>query len=247
MLQRIVPSYVVAVETFKDNGDAALFPQERAIVERAVEKRRREFETGRTCARQALQRLGRPAAPLLQGRHGEPCWPVGVVGSITHTQGYRAVAVAEAIQAAAIGIDAEPNEPLPGTLLQSVGLPEERADVESLTSTFPGVSYDRLLFCAKEAVFKSWFTLTGRPLGFDDIRIRLEPRIWSGTFTAELRNDADAGTRIAGRWLLARNLLATSVIIAVNQRSLRAPGAADHRRGGAQVQVVDVEPAPRDR
>lgn len=219
LLQRIMPSFVVTVDTFEDTGGAALFREERAVVERAVDKRRREFETGRTCAREALQRLGRPPAPLLPGRHGEPCWPAGIVGSITHTQGYRAVAVSETAHAAAIGIDAEPNEPLPGTLLWSIGLPEERADVATLLRAFPGVCYDRLLFCTKEAVFKSWFSLTGRPLGFDGMVIRLEPGPWSGAFTAGLRTATDAGTRLTGRWLLAQNLLLTSLVIAASPPS----------------------------
>lgn len=230
LLQRIVPSFVVTVDTFEDTGGAALFLEERAVVARAVEKRRREFETARTCARQALQRLGRPAAPLLPGRHGEPCWPAGIVGSITHTQDYRGVAVSETAHAAAIGIDAEPNEPLPGTLLWSVGLPEERADVATLLRAFPGVCYDRMLFCAKEAVFKSWFTLTGRALGFDDMVIRLETGPWSGAFTASLRTPPDAGTRLTGRWLLAQNLLVTSLVITAPQPS-PASDPVIHRAG----------------
>ena len=97
------------------------------LVARAVDRRRAEFTTVRTCARIALGRLGLPPAPLLTGSKREPLWPAGVVGSITHCDGYRAAAVARASEVAAIGIDAEPHDPLPDGILDRVTLPAERA------------------------------------------------------------------------------------------------------------------------
>ena len=218
MIWRILPSYVVSVDAFEDAVDGVLFPDEAAVVEHAVEKRRREFTTGRVCARKALQRLGRPAAPLLPGPHGEPQWPSGTVGSITHCHGYRGVAVGETARAASIGIDAEPNEPLPDTLLDSISLPRERADVAKLERNYPGVRWDRLLFCAKEATYKTWYTFTGAWLGFDAAEIHLEPREWTGTFTARFLGDAPEFDGVAirefsGRWMLGRELLLTAIVV----------------------------------
>jgi 4'-phosphopantetheinyl transferase EntD len=105
----------------------ALLPEEEVLVARAVGQRRAEFTTVRTCARIALGRLGLPPAPLLSGPKREPLWPAGVVGSITHCDGYRAAAVARASEVAAIGIDAEPHDPLPAGILDRVTLPAERA------------------------------------------------------------------------------------------------------------------------
>ena len=79
----------------------------------------------RTCARIALGRLGLPPAPLLSGPKREPLWPDGVVGSITHCDGYRAVAVARADQLASIGIDAEPHAELPAGILARIALPAD--------------------------------------------------------------------------------------------------------------------------
>ena len=66
LLRQIAPAAVRCTEVFADPPDAALFPEEEAYVARAVEKRRREFTTGRWCARAALQQLGIAPAPLLR-------------------------------------------------------------------------------------------------------------------------------------------------------------------------------------
>lgn len=81
-------------------------------------RRQREFATARSCARTALARLGVPPVPVLASPRGAPRWPAGVVGSITHCDGYRAAAVAYTRDVVSLGIDAEPDEPLPndGTL-----------------------------------------------------------------------------------------------------------------------------------
>ena len=59
------------------------------------------------------------------GAKREPLWPAGVVGSITHCDGYRAAAVARATDLATVGIDAEPHEPLPDGVLAAIALPAE--------------------------------------------------------------------------------------------------------------------------
>jgi len=50
VLERVLPTGVAVVST-RDDRDASLHPEEEAAVERAVEKRRREFTTARACAR----------------------------------------------------------------------------------------------------------------------------------------------------------------------------------------------------
>jgi 4'-phosphopantetheinyl transferase EntD len=230
MIRRILPPYVSYAESFDDVTDEALFPEEAVVVAHAVDKRRREFTTGRVCARRALLSLGRPAAPLLPGAHGEPRWPAGVVGSITHCQGYRGVVVGETSQVASIGIDAEPNEPLPTTLLKSISQPAEQANVDLLARTFPGVCWDRLLFCTKEAVYKTWFTLTGAWLGFDEALVRLQPREWTGTFAANLlvpgpEVDGERIDTFSGRWVLSRGVLVTAIVVPGPMRAAREHGA----------------------
>ena len=125
MIEAILPGTVIAVEAREDPVDILLFPAEEASVGQAVEKRRREFTTARACARAALSQLGLPPSAIPSGERGEPHWPSGVVGSITHCDGYRACAIAHSTDILSIGIDAELHAALPeGVLSDIAGIQE---------------------------------------------------------------------------------------------------------------------------
>jgi 4'-phosphopantetheinyl transferase EntD len=229
MIAEILPAAVAAVEARSDPLDIVLFPAEEAVLGEAVEKRRREFATARACARKALAELGLPPLPILSGARGEPLWPAGIVGSITHCHGYRACAVARASDLLALGIDAEPNEPLPDGVLEAIATPEERSQVRALARTAPQVRWDRLLFSAKESVYKTWFPLAGRPLGFEDATLTFHFDVHSGAFSARLLVPgpplADGPLRtLAGRWLARDGLLLTA--IALRHRPPPSPSPA---------------------
>ncbi|MGW7612385.1 4'-phosphopantetheinyl transferase family protein [Streptomyces sp. NPDC054766] len=210
LLAGLLPAPVEVVEAFADPSAFELFPEERALMERAGSaERRREFATVRMCAHTAMLRLGVPAAPVLPCEEGAdwarnaPRWPRGVVGAMTHCQGYRAAAVARGGAVASVGIDAEPHASLPTGVQHAVTSPEERRALAGLARSHPEAAWDRVLFSAKESVFKAWFPLTGRWLGFEDCEIALDAD--RGTFAAALRvpGPVVAGVRIdgfAGRW-----------------------------------------------
>lgn len=205
LLGGVLPEHVVVEELFADPADVTLFPEEAALVANAVDKRRREFGAVRLCARTALGRLGVAAGPILAGPKREPLWPEGVVGSMTHCEGYRAAAVARRGHVVSIGIDGEENGPLPAGVGDAVLLPEERETVVRLGTLRPDVAWDRLVFSAKESVYKAWFPLTGRWLGFEECVVLPDPDL--GTFTGTLRvpGPVVAGERISrfsGRWVV---------------------------------------------
>ncbi len=126
VIERLLPDWVRAVDTTADASEDTLWPAERAVLERAVPKRRIEFATVRVCARAALAELGVPPAAILPGPRGAPGWPPGIVGSMTHCAGYRGAAVArQRVRRASIGIDAEPHGPLPDGVLAAIARPEE--------------------------------------------------------------------------------------------------------------------------
>lgn len=218
MIAQLLPAAVRAVESFGELPGAALLPEERALVAKAVPKRVAEVTTVRACARRALGELGLPPAPILTGPSREPLWPAGVVGSLTHCAGYRAAAVARAAELAAVGIDAEPHDELPEGVLERVALPPEQAMLAALP---PGVHWDRLLFSAKESVYKAWFPLAGRWLGFEDARLEFVPGPdpAAGTFTATLlvgdlpAVGGTAVTGFAGRYAVAAGLLVTAIAV----------------------------------
>ncbi|GIJ28487.1 4'-phosphopantetheinyl transferase [Micromonospora qiuiae] len=215
MIERILPPAVVVVESFSDPDGAMLFPEEEAVIAKAVQKRRREFTTVRDCARRALGQMGLAPAPILPGVRGAPVWPDGVVGSMTHCDGYRGAALARSAEIATIGVDAEPHAPLPDGVLGAIALPGERTRTAALAADQPAVCWDRLLFSAKESVYKAWFPLTGRWLGFDEADIELAP---DGTFVARLLVPGPllGGTPVTsfqGRFLVDRGLLLTAIAV----------------------------------
>jgi 4'-phosphopantetheinyl transferase EntD len=214
VIEEILPPSVVAIEARYDPQDATLFPEERPVVDRAVEKRRREFTTGRACARAALEQLGLPPLAIPTGERGEPQWPAGIVGSITHCEGYRACAVARSAAVLTIGIDAEPNAALPDGLLADIARPEELPWLTQFQRDFSEVHWDRLLFSAKESVYKAWFPLARRWLGFEDAVLTVDPT--AGTFAARLLVPgplvADGPLlRLSGRWLVRGGVIVTAI------------------------------------
>ena len=220
MLERLVPDLVACAETREYRLDIELFPSERAALGHAVEKRRREFISGRACARLALKRLGTPVVAIPSGEHGEPRWPTGVVGSITHCHGYRACAAAWSNAIISLGIDAEPNAPLPEGVLEEVAHGRE---LESVGRGVGGVHVDRLRFSAKEAIYKAWFPLAGRWLGFDDVELSLD--LANAEFRAQLLVPGPMvdGVRLSefrGRWALEKGVVCTAVIVPAAARQI---------------------------
>jgi 4'-phosphopantetheinyl transferase EntD len=215
VIEKILPAVAVGVEAFADPPNLMLFPEEEALIAEAVDKRRREFTTARSCARSALGALGVAPAPILPGERGAPNWPPGIVGSITHCAGYRAAAVARADDVLTIGLDAEPDDVLPGGVLEAVSLPGERERLRGLTAAVPGTCWDRLLFSAKEATYKAWFPLARRWLGFEDADITIN--VTDGSFESRLLVPAPTvgGSPLAGfdgRWLVGDGLILTAII-----------------------------------
>jgi 4'-phosphopantetheinyl transferase EntD len=215
LIEEILPPEVAAEEAFDDPVGVPLFPEEEALLTRAVDKRRREFTTARLCARRALGRLGVAPVPILPGHRGAPQWPPGIVGSMTHCAGYRAAAVAPADRLRGIGIDAEPNDVVPPGVLRVISRPEERPRLAELSRADPEVCGDRLLFSAKESVFKAWYPLVGYDLGFSEATISFAPD--SCTFEAQLLLTdptlAPDLRHLTGRWIVQRGLIVTSVVI----------------------------------
>ncbi|MFE3742376.1 4'-phosphopantetheinyl transferase [Streptomyces sp. NPDC059134] len=226
MIESVLPDTVACEAAYGDPAPGPgepVYAQETEQVAKAVPKRQREFTTVRLLARRALLRLGQPPVPLLPGHRGAPPGPDGVVGSMTHCDGYRAAAVARADGTASVGIDAEPDAPLPDGVLDLIGLPEETEQVGLLAKRHPGTSWDRLLFSAKESVFKVWYPLTGIELDFSEARITIDPA--ERGFRAELLVPGPlvGGERVgvfSGRWIAERGL----VVTAIHLPAAREPG-----------------------
>ena len=216
-LSAVVPDSVVAAELYSDPPDLKPLPDEEPLIARSVTKRRNEFVTVRHCARLALGELGLPAAPILKGDKGEPRWPEGAVGSLTHCDGYRGAVVGRAGQVRSVGIDAEPHGDLPDGVLDAVSLAAERRELAAMPD---GLHWDRILFCAKEATYKAWYPLTRRWLGFEDAHIvfDVDSNGTTGEFVSQILIDPSALSgppleALRGRWSVREGLVLTAIVL----------------------------------
>ncbi|WP_396932230.1 4'-phosphopantetheinyl transferase [Mycolicibacterium sp.] len=219
LMRAVLPDLaeLVYAEAYDDPPDLAPLPEEEPLVAKSVAKRRNEFVTVRHCARVALGQLGFPPVPILKGDKGQPCWPDGVVGSLTHTQGYRGAVVGRSSAVRSVGIDAEPHGVLPDGVLSAISLPVERHEIGALPG---GLNWDRILFCAKEATYKVWFPLTERWLGFEDAHITFDVDASgvTGTFVSRILIDPAARSgpplnELAGRWSVGGGLVLTAIVL----------------------------------
>lgn len=178
-----------------------------------VAARQAEFSAGRAAARAALATLAHPACAVPANTDRAPQWPVGIIGSITHSATACLAAVARAGSLRGIGLDLEPDEPLPEGLEAEILLPGERAWLATRSMAERGF-LARLLFSAKEAAYKAQYPASGALFGFDAMQIDLASE--TGHFTAVLGVPADpypVGMTMAGRFARCEGHILTAVIL----------------------------------
>ncbi|MFI7240293.1 4'-phosphopantetheinyl transferase [Streptomyces cyaneofuscatus] len=225
MIESLLPAYVSCAATREESvPDGTLFPEEEALVARSVPKRKNDFATARACARRAMGRLGLEPVAVLHGKRGMPLWPEGIVGSLTHCDGYRAAALAREADVLSLGVDAEPHAPLPEGVGELVVRPSERERFAGPPAgEAGGIHWDRLLFSAKESVFKTWYPLTLTELDFDEADLtfhRDDDRAAVGTFTARLlRTDPALPPVLDGTWRVEDGIVATAVLLRPDWRA----------------------------
>ncbi|MCR9256707.1 MAG: 4'-phosphopantetheinyl transferase superfamily protein [Alphaproteobacteria bacterium] len=229
LFDRILPPTVACAHFIGDDPDASVFPSEEAVIAHAVESRAREFRTARACAHRAMRTLGISPAPVLSGEHGEPLWPLGIVGSISHCRGYRVAALAKNDAVLALGVDVERYEALPGGTPGTVCTSRE---MDWLASAPAGFHWDVLFFGAKEAVFKAWFAQHPGWLDFEDIEIAFESRPQS--FSATVRAKGCVAKEYAGRFAIEPPFVGTAVVVM----------GADQNRPGKPTWKADLESRP---
>jgi 4'-phosphopantetheinyl transferase EntD len=164
------PGVMVGHRLISPGDENALLPEETPAFASSVPKVRRASGAARIVARQLLNGLGQPECALPRGSGGAPTWPAGVVGSLAHDTRVAVAAVGRCDDIGAIGIDVEPAESLPPELLALVATPQERLRIDD--DPYQG----RLLFVAKEAVYKAVYPLDQRFLDHHDVQINFADR-----------------------------------------------------------------------
>jgi 4'-phosphopantetheinyl transferase EntD len=164
------PGVTIGHRLISPGDEDALLPEEVRAFAGSVVKVKRASGAARIVARQLLTQLGYPASALPKSASGAPVWPAGVTGSLAHDSRVAIAAVGLSRDVGALGIDVEPAELLPSELLDLVATPRER--LRMADDPYHG----RLLFVAKEAVYKAVYPLDQTFLEHHDVEINLADR-----------------------------------------------------------------------
>ena len=195
-----------------------VLPAEREAVARAVEKRQREFATGRVLARSLLGDFGVHGFCLLNDADRVPVWPDGFVGSIAHCDSACAVTVSRTADGlGGLGVDLEPDAPLEEELWEIIATPDELVWTKGYGG--PGVGrLMRLIYCAKEAVYKSLYPTCRRRLTFQEVELEMDVpqrRFAYRIQPVDGNGWKDVERNGQGRWSVVDRYLFTTVLRAV--------------------------------
>ncbi len=168
-------SSIVVFQALVGAADQYLIGAESAHISTMAPSRRAAFTAGRAAAHAGLAHLGIVEQALVIGPGGQPAWPTGVTGSITHTGrlAFAAITTVESSPDAgrspiAIGIDAEERGRIDGELVPMIMTAGERSVWAGLTPAAAD-AFATLTFSAKEALYKAQFAFTGAWLGFEHV------------------------------------------------------------------------------
>lgn len=172
-LRALFPSTVSVCYAPVEDHQGALFLTEAEIISRAIESRRREFSSGRWCSRRAMESLGLPAGEVLKGRSGEPLWPTGVRGSISHSSDWSISVAALSKDVAGLGVDVERLVDTPGFPDDMIFTGSERKWLSQKTAA-DRYQLQLIMFSAKESFYKAIFPYCNRFVDYLEIELALE-------------------------------------------------------------------------
>ena len=206
LFSRLVSDDIETEEVDPHSVGGGLLAAEREAIEGAASSRVEQFTAGRVCSRLALGRFGVAATtPIVRGEDRAPIWPEGFVGSITHTDVWCAAAVGRKESLRSVGIDLEPATPLKEALWRRVCTPAERERLRELPNS--GLM-GKILFSAKESVYKCQYPLTTQFLGFHAVEVD----VGDGEFRAIFKQAAgefEPGDEMQGKYLVEGGLVAS--------------------------------------
>ena len=194
-----------------------LLPEEQAIAESfGLQRRRNEFKLGRIFAHVALSKFGLESEPILRNpKTREPCWPEPILGSITHSAGFAAVAVGLKKEIKGVGIDLESfSRSVDFKISRHICVDSELKWLESL-QTKEAIQALRIIFSAKESIFKCLYPFTKTYLSFKDAEVSIHEteNKFSFTIFKSIPSIIEKGFTHHGRYSKIDKMLLTSVYI----------------------------------
>lgn len=226
------PGNCIGVGEARAQDNHGFWPGEAPAMSRATPVRRAEFAAGRAAARGALRAVGLVPFSIPMGPDRAPVWPVGVVGSITHSDGYCLAVAARREAHSALGIDIEPMAPLPADLWPEI-LTEDERDWLSVQPEGERGTLARMVFSAKEATYKAVYPLCREVVGFHAMSIRPDPA--NRVFRARLNRafgPCKAGSWLTGQLMCEQGCIATLMAL---------PAKAEYGRNVAEIDELEME------
>ena len=157
----------IGCRVIRDGDEAHLLPAEAHSIPARQPAMRRASGAARWIAHGLLMELGVNDVAILRAPTGAPVWPDGIIGSLAHDDDMAVAAVAPVGHISSLGIDVEPAQPLPDDIFALVATPADR------TGAADRHLAGRILFAAKEAVYKASYPLDREVLGYEDITVDL--------------------------------------------------------------------------
>jgi enterobactin synthetase component D len=184
----------------------------------AARRRLATFAAGRYCAARAVEELTDSRGvdiPVSEG--GAPVWPIGLTGSISHSDSIAIAAVARTTGLAGIGIDYEASisHEVANEIEKLVFADSREAQVGrglELGMSWPELA--TVTFSAKESLYKALRPLVGRFFEFHDVRlVELTSTQVTLRLATDLGSGYSAGSSFAVRYSLSDGCVATAVVI----------------------------------
>jgi len=194
-----------------------LLPEEENFLKTlSSSKRKTEFSQGRSSAHQALAKFKLESEPILRNAETrEPCWPDRIRGSITHSGEYVAAAVGLADDVSGIGIDLESlSRAVDFNISRHVCVEKELEWLKTLSPTKANQGL-RIIFSAKESIFKCLFPISKTYLYFKDATVEIDEDSAEFTFTLsrECSGITEAGFQHSGKFSIINKMLLTAIYL----------------------------------
>ncbi len=175
VINTLIPDNIACEFTNENISLSEVYPAERQIIQNASKKRIQQFLAGRNCAHLAIKKLNfNNQQPILIGNNREPVWPSGLTGSITHINGYSVAVIASTKEISGIGIDIELNSKLNNNIIPNIQTNSEIIRNGELSLSDRILCINKLIFSAKESVFKFIYPFVLKYIKFKDVEIILD-------------------------------------------------------------------------
>ncbi|MFL0800596.1 MAG: 4'-phosphopantetheinyl transferase superfamily protein [Agarilytica sp.] len=185
-------------------------------LKKAVVKRKSEFLAGRVLSSLVLRELGVSETEILIGKHRNPLWPRGTLGSISHAGDTVLAAVTLDETVSAIGIDIEEvmDAETASNIHGSIVNEEELMLMEEI-----GIPFEQMLtlvFSAKESFFKAAYPSVGEYFDFDAVRlIKCDLKLQSFSFRVvrRLSSSFECNQVVCGHFSGLPSSLVTHIVL----------------------------------